>query len=262
MRKKLDVSLIVCVADDVRIDQLLKTVDYDCEVVIVLNGATDKVKRIIETYENSNLFRLKTAEIPERNLSKSRNIGVKVATNDKVVFYDSDCEIIPGALEMFSKKLDDYCVVDGRVKFKDDNFQSKIISYTRDIGIPGYALCPAIGIKKQILSKIENYFFDDDICWIEDFELNIRVKKANINIGCINEITCVHDNLTFKQDLKSAYRYGTGVRKAVRKGIYDKGPDGNWDVIVPIMKKNILSGVYYVLWNIVYCVGYFTEFKC
>ena len=82
MRKKLDVSLIVCVADDVRIDQLLKTVDYDCEVVIVLNGATDKVKRIIETYENSNLFRLKTAEIPERNLSKSRNIGVKVATND------------------------------------------------------------------------------------------------------------------------------------------------------------------------------------
>lgn len=257
MIKKLDLSLVVCVADDVRIDRLLKTVDCYCEVIVVLNGTTEQVKKIVQSYEHTDRFCLKSIELLERNLSKARNIGAKVATYDKLVFYDSDCEIVEGALELFSNKLNEYFVVDGRVLFKADSFQSKIISFTREIGIPGYALCPSIGFNKQILSKVKYYFFDDDIRWIEDFEFNMRVKEAHISIGVIEELTCIHDNLTFKQDLKSAYRYGTGVKRAVKKGIYPKGPDGNWEVIIPIMKRNFLSGVYYVFWNIMYCFGYF-----
>ena len=39
-------------------------------------------------------------------------------------------------------------------------------------------------------------------------------------VGIIDELTCVHDNLSFKQDLKSAYRYGTGVKIAAKKGLH------------------------------------------
>ncbi len=258
MKKFLDVSLVVCVADDVRIEKLLNSIDAYCEVVVVLNGATEEVREIVNSFRNTNNFKLVVTEIPDRNLSKSRNIGMEVAHYNKVISYDSDCVVVEGALELFSKALESYSVVDGKVKFRNDNFQSKIISVTREIGVPEYALCPAIGINKKIKSKIQNYFFDNDICWVEDFEFNIRAKKAQIDIGTIETITCIHDNLSFKQDLKSAFRYGTGVKKAVRKKIYDRGPDGNWGVILPIMKKNILSGIYYILWNIIYCIGYFT----
>lgn len=261
MRTKLDLSLVICVADDVRIKNVMDSIDYYCEVIVVLNGATKEVKDIIKQYLNSNLFHLVIIEIDERNLSKARNIAAESASNDKIVFYDSDCEITNGALQRFYEKLNHFFVVDGAVKFKADNFQSKVISVTREFGIPGYALCPAIGINKKIKNKINDYFFDEDICWVEDFEFNVRARKSKIDIGCIREITCIHDNLTFKQDLKSAYRYGTGVRRAVQKKLYKKGPDANWDIIIPIAKKNFLSGIYYVIWNIVYCMGYFRNIK-
>lgn len=261
MREKLEMSLIICVADDVRIKQVIDSIDCYCEVIVVLNGATDEVKQIVEGYLNSELFSLVVLEIDERNLSKARNVGTEVASNDKIVFYDSDCKITKGALPKFNEKLNQFLIVDGAVKFKSDNFQSKVVSVTREMGIPGYALCPAIGINKKIKSKISGYFFDEDICWIEDFEFNVRAKKSGIDIGCISEITCIHDNLSFKQDLKSAYRYGTGMRKAVKKKLYKRGPDANWDIIIPIARKRFLSGIYYIVWNIVYCIGYFTGRK-
>lgn len=259
MKKNLELTLVVCVADDLRIEKLLKSVDVFCEVIVVLNGATPEVLNIVESFKNSKEFELKTIFIPERNLSKSRNYGIENAKYDKVIFYDSDCIIIPGALEKFFEMLNNYLLVDGKVFFKKDTFSSKIISYSREMGIPGYALCPAIGVNKKIKKCIGNYFFDNDIQWIEDSELNIRATKAKIKVGSIQETTCIHDNLTFKQDLKSAYRYGFGVKKAARKNLHKKRPTANWNLILPIMKKNIISGLYYIVWNIIYCIGYYVE---
>lgn len=259
MKKELDLSLVICVADDIRIKDTLDTVDVHCEVVVVLNGATKEVFELVSSYKNTEAFELKIIELPERNLSKSRNYGIEQAKHNKVVFYDSDCTIIPGALMEFYRLLENYLLVDGKVFFKQDSFSSKTISYTREMGIPGYALCPAIGVNKNIKPLIGNYFFDNDIQWIEDSELNIRARKEKINVGQIEQITCIHDNLSFKQDLKSAYRYGYGVKKAARKGLHKKRPTANWNLIIPIMKKNLISGFYYIIWNIVYCIGYFLE---
>ncbi|MFA7689099.1 MAG: hypothetical protein WCX96_03320, partial [Bacilli bacterium] len=163
------------------------------------------------------------------------------------------------ALKLYSKYLEKYMLVDGTVKFENNTFQSKIVSIIRSMGIPGYALCPSIGINKKIKSKINNYFFDKDIKWIEDAELNQRAKQASIEIGVIKELTCIHDKLTFKQDLKSAYRYGTGVKIASKKGLLAKRPDANWNLIIPSFKKNFMAGIYCIIWNVIYCLGYYTK---
>lgn len=253
---KYSISVVICVADDVRIKEMLDSIRVNCEVVVVLNGATDKVKKIVESYKKSEHFTLNIAEIPERNLSKSRNVGMKVAHYDRVVFYDSDCVMTKDALKYYDAMFDKYMLIDGYVKFKDDNFQSKIVSVQRSMGLPGYALCPSIGVRKDIIDKID-YYFDEDIKWIEDSELNNRAKKMKIGVGTIEELTCIHDNLTFKQDLKSAYRYGTGVKIAARKGLHKKCPTANWNLIVPCFKKKFLAGFYCILWNIIYCIGYY-----
>lgn len=257
MKKQIDLSLVICVADDLRIIKLLKTVDIDCEVIIVLNGATKQLKQKVIEFGKSSTLRMKLLEIPERNLSKARNYGIENAMYDKVVFYDSDCLIIKDSLIKFYYMLDNYLLVDGKVFFKQDTYASKVISFTREMGIPGYALCPAIGVNKKIKPMVCNYFFDNDIQWIEDSELNIRAKKANIKVGEIKSVTCIHDNLSFKQDLKSAYRYGYGVKKAADKNLHKKRPTANWNLIIPIFRKNKISGLYYIVWNVIYCIGYF-----
>lgn len=259
--KRLPISLVICVADDIRIQNTLESIDVFCEVIVVMNGTTTQVKKIIQGYKNTIKYKLVVIDIPERNLSKSRNIGMETATYDKVILYDSDCVVVKGAIEKFYNLLDQYLLVDGKVLFKTDTLQSRIISPTREIGIPGYALCPAIGIHKSIKEKVGNYFFDNEIQWIEDSELNIRARKAKIKVGIINEITCIHDNLTFKQDLKSAYRYGYGVKNAVLKNLHKNSPTANWSLIYPISKKSVFSAIYYFFWNIIYCGGYYLHFK-
>ena len=254
--KKYKISVIICVADDIRIKKMLDSIEGYCEVVVVLNGATNEVKNIVKKYNKHNKFKLKIVEIPDRNLSKSRNIGILNSTYDKVVYYDSDCVMTDGSLEEYNHLLDKYLIVDGPVIFKSDKVQSKIISVMRSMGLPGYALCPSIGLNKKIKEKID-YYFDEDIKWIEDSELNNRVKAKNIKIGFIKKLTCIHDNLTFRQDLKSAYRYGTGVKVAARKGLHKKSPTANWNLILPCFKKNLFSGIYLIVWNFVYCYGYY-----
>ena len=249
--KKYDISVVICVADDIRIKDMLDSIKDKCEIIVVLNGATKEVKDIIKKYKN-----IKVIEIKEKNLSKSRNIGTQQSKYKKVVFYDSDCIMTKDALKYYDEYLDKYLIVDGKVEFKSDNFQSKIISVQRSMGLPGYALCPSIGINKDILKYVD-YYFDEDIKWIEDSELNNRVKNKNIEVGVIKKLTCIHDNLTFKQDLKSAYRYGSGVKTAAKKGLHKKRPTANWNLIIPCFKKNFLSGIYCIIWNIVYCIGYY-----
>lgn len=256
--KKYNISVIICVADDKRIRNMLESIKDKCEVVVVLNGATTEVREIVYQYKKSDIFDLKIIEIKEKNLSKARNVGTLNAKYDKVVFYDSDCIMFRDALSRYEKILDKYLLVDGAVFFRKDTFSSNIISILRMMGIPGYALCPSIGIHKDIIKKI-GYYFDEDIKWIEDSELNIRAKKNNIKVGKIDYVTCIHDNLTFKQDLKSAYRYGQGVKTAARKNLHKKRPTANWNLIIPCFKQNILSGLYCIIWNVVYCVGYYNK---
>ena len=162
------------------------------------------------------------------------------------------------ALNYYNEYLDKYLLVDGYVKFKEDKLNNKIIAILRSMGIPGFALCPSIGVHKDIIKRL-GYYFDEDIKWIEDSELNIRIHKQHIQIGVIEKITCIHDNLTFKQDLKSAFRYGTGVKIAAKKGLHKKRPSANWNLFLPCMKENILAGIYCIFWNLVYCFGYFVK---
>lgn len=258
MKKKLKITLVICVCDDIRIFDTLNSINYDIEVILVLNGSPKEFTKTIKKYQKKSALNIKIIEIEEKNLSKARNIGTINAKHNKVVFYDSDTIIVGNALELYDKYLSKYLLVDGKVLFKNDNFQSKIISVLRSMGLPGYALCPSIGINKKIKKYIK-YYFDEDIKWIEDSELNIRAKKQKIEVGIIDELTCIHDNLTFKQDLKSAFRYGTGVKTAARKNLHKKRPTANWNLIIPCFKENIFSGIYCIIWNLVYCVGYYIK---
>jgi glycosyltransferase involved in cell wall biosynthesis len=85
------VSIVICTYN--RSDLLTRCLDYlqyqtnqNFEVVIVDGPSTDSTPEVIEKYKN----RVKIGKNPERNLSKSRNIGIELSDGDIIAFIDDD----------------------------------------------------------------------------------------------------------------------------------------------------------------------------
>ena len=79
--------------------QSVLTQDYDdFEVVIVNDGSTDRSAEIVKRIDDS---RIRLIEQENGGPSKARNIGVKNAKGDWIVFLDADDEFLLGALNYF-----------------------------------------------------------------------------------------------------------------------------------------------------------------
>ncbi|MEG3178426.1 glycosyltransferase [Sphingomonas sp. RB3P16] len=85
------VSVVICTYN--RCDHLERCLEYltyqareDFEVIVVNGPSTDRTNAVLDQYKD----RIKLATNPERNLSKSRNIGIDLAAGDIVAFIDDD----------------------------------------------------------------------------------------------------------------------------------------------------------------------------
>jgi glycosyltransferase involved in cell wall biosynthesis len=85
------VSVVICTYN--RGDLLDRCLDYlqyqnnqNFEVVVVNGPSTDSTDEVLENYKH----RIKVACNPERNLSKSRNLGIELADGDLIAFIDDD----------------------------------------------------------------------------------------------------------------------------------------------------------------------------
>jgi len=250
----MDLSVVVCSYDDMRISNLIKSIDEDCEVVVVCNGSSEEYIKFVKSLLKP---KDKVLFIPEKSLSKARNVGTENATYDKTVHIDTDCVFYKGALKKYYDELEKHLVVDGKVDFLYNDKQSKIVSDMRSLGIPGNALCPSIGINKKIKDKIGGFFFDERLTWVEDADFNYRMKKNNIGFGIIDTPTCSHVPLSFKQDLKSAKNYGVGAKTRVHYKMREKGVNFNSDVTRQMKKFGFRHWLYALRWNLHYAIGYY-----
>ena len=84
--------------------------DYsDFEIVVVDDGSTDNSVEIVEAMNDP---RIRLIKQENGGPSMARNTGVKNAKGEWILFLDADDEMLPGALEFFSKKIQNHTDVD------------------------------------------------------------------------------------------------------------------------------------------------------
>lgn len=251
-KTKLPLSIIIPCANDTRIKYCLDSIDEAVEVIVVLNGASSNVKKIVDKYK------VKRVIINERNLPKALNVGIENSKNNIILFMDADCVFEKGAIRKLYKGLGESYLAKGTVRFERNNFSSTIIAKVREYmntNIPK-PYNPFLCIKKDIKKLIGNYYFDNDIHWTEDADLALRVNSANLKVNYVVSASVFHSPLTLRDDLKSAFRYGIGKRIRVTKST-GKGIGVHFNNTLDVFKKKGLgASIYFSIWNCFYTAGY------
>ncbi len=85
------------------LDALRRQTWRDFEVIVVVGPCTDETMNVLAPYLRS----IKCIHTPERNLSKSRNLGVEAAAGDIVAFIDDDSCAHPSWLADLAAAYDD-----------------------------------------------------------------------------------------------------------------------------------------------------------
>lgn len=215
------------------IESLLKQTYDNFELLLIDDGSTDETYDFISRYKDE---RIVYCYIPKSGVSAARNVGLRLAKGEYVVFFDSDNLLDSGFLEEMHgaiSKADDatgfvYCDCD---LYQNDTF---IETFKEEYS-------PALMFRKPIIDLGTNIFkgevfsdgafFNEDMDKFVDYELLLRISA---------KWECKH----YKKTLLHYFRLEDGITLA---------PESSRDMrknyaAIKKTKRNILK-VGYVLWD-------------
>ncbi|HLD18468.1 MAG TPA: glycosyltransferase [Candidatus Nanoarchaeia archaeon] len=256
----MDLSIVIPVHDDVRIEKCVDSIDENVEVVVALNKPTIEVAGIVKR------LGVKSINVPEQNLGMCYNAGMDASSSQLVLFMDSDCVFAPRTIERVydAKMTHPDALIRGHVVYLADSLQSRITKAGRDVtttNVP-YAFIPLLLLDKNVFSRInDGHRFAEDVGWTADYEFELRRSKAGIPLVYVPEAKIFHDPVTIASDLRSAFKYGTGKRIRHER-------TGERVNFLEVLKEPILrgfreagpmTGLYLVLWKSALYSGYYSQ---
>ncbi len=177
------------------LDSILNQTYNNYEIIIVNDGSKDRSKKIIAEYENEH-ENIKVITQKNEGLSEARNVGVRKATGEYIIFLDSDDFIEPNLLETLNDYNDD--VIRFQVTVYNENYQ-KVKEFPEQefkslsgedafLVISGYhfvEVACAYAYRKAFWNKHKFLFMKDKIH--EDFGLIPLVIFTAESISSINK---------------------------------------------------------------------------
>ncbi len=169
----------------------------DFELVIVDDGSADESLAVARSFEDNRVQVIQLGQ--NRGPSAARNAGIRKARAPLIAFLDSDDSYLPDKLECVVAEFDHRAeldlLVDSFLKVQPSGKQvvrrNPIIEepnafrralFTRRL----WKATPAITVRRDIILRAG--LFDEDLRWLEDFDLLIRIselgKCASTNAVC------------------------------------------------------------------------------
>lgn|SRR3989338_774040 len=249
----MDLSIVIPVADDLRIKECVESVDEDVEIIVALNGPTADVQDIVRQ------LGVNTCYLSDRNLGAALDEGILQSKKGNIIVTDSDCTFERNCIRILYEGLREYKFAKGRIVHRKDNFMAYVLADVREFLVEGpNAYKPPLALRKSVIEDI-GYYYDRDIHWVEDAEMNRRVKAKGLKVNYLPDAIVHHPSLTLSVDLRSAFRYGTGKRVGVEKGIM-KGIGTHFSRLPELYRaKGLLPAAYCTLWDSAYTAGYFAQ---
>lgn len=259
-------SIVIPVSNDLRLKKCIESIDENVEVIISLNKASKDIKKLIKNILNNqkykNKLEIRVCEIGEASIAKAYNNGVRHSSYDKILLMDSDCVFKKGTIRKLDDNLGSNLLSKGRVVFKRNSFITSIIARAREYHTSDQitAYSPPLLFRKRVKKYVGGYYFHPSLCWSEDSEFDMRVKKAGLKISYDPTAVVYHPALSIWSDLRSSFWYGVGRRIGVEVGARDKpvGVFGSFKkyVFKASRNKGYFVGVYLFIWKMSTLFGY------
>lgn len=198
------------------------------EVIVVNDGSTDDTLSILHNYKRDTSLRLKIIDSENRGRSGSRNLGIKIANGDLIIFYDDDVRPNPRSVENhcdFHLKHDNALLAgpylyDSSKFFNDFHFYRKNLEESwfqeRETPTNNKSLMINGGnfsIRKEKLMAIGG--FDERLNDKEDFNLSFSLyKKFDTKTYFFFNTWVFHDDFKF---LHQYVKRGIDSRKEEQK---------------------------------------------
>lgn len=181
------------------IKSVINSCPDETEIIVVDDGSTDDTQRLILSLNNNKIHYYKKAN---EGVSCARNYGISKASNDYIIFLDSD-DTIDGTIFKLAEKADEDLVISG---LRDLGKRNKIIKETRprqkqivtrqyyktvimDLLHSGLLnTCTGKIFSRKIINT-NKVGFNKDICYGEDLRFVLDYIKATKTINIDTSIT-------------------------------------------------------------------------
>jgi len=209
-----DTTIVIPVRSDPLLARAVSSTPADAEVILAMTAppqsAIDEARRLARGRK------LRIEISGGAGMAVGVNLGARTASNEKIVILDSDCVLLPGALETYSRSLDEAAFVRGATVVERADLWSRTAALGTErlnkvfSSAPRF-FGPSIAFRRKEFLDLGGY---DELmvhgsC---DHEFAIRLEKAGIPVLFSPEARVQHQPLTFEIDTRSHVGYGRGMK--------------------------------------------------
>ena len=166
------------------------------EIIIIDDGSSDnQAKEIVDSFHNHTDISIILKKKKNGGPSSARNVGIKLAKGEFILFLDADDELLKNSLKWREELLESldqnyasiYCskikLIDNKRKIKEKIYETDgkldVCLVGRDNGIPGQITHHLF--RRDKVNEVNGY--NESLKFNEDFEFLLRIAKKGLFFG-------------------------------------------------------------------------------
>ena len=189
------------------LDSIINQVYKNLEIIVIDDSSTDNTKQIIKEYSEKDSRIIPFYSSLNKGVSASRNIGLKAATGDYIMFVDSDDQLTKEAIrrmiDISNKYNSDYVDSYHLLIYTKDN--KKQVSFTehkvpKNVVVYGslkennkvldtYTYVTGKLFKRELIGELQ---FDENLSRYEDLVFEHQIKTRLKNYVLLNKIVYIY----------------------------------------------------------------------